>query len=288
MLRHQRDYQSIAYLLALPLLVWLLWKLHLPTPLAILLYCLLIFFSMATGVIHHNHAHLGMWKNKYANRATNFWICILQGHPTFVFYASHNANHHRYHHGAKDLARTYRFGGDTNHLLGYLCHPFQALVVLYPLFLIWLSRIKKREKNVYWYCISQYVLVGLCWTALAFIDAGKFLYLVLLPQLIGLHWLLAANYLQHAHADGNSRINFARNFEGRTNVLFFNIGLHTAHHLHPRAHWSQLPVLHRRYYEQIDARLHAGSLRRYVWRTFIASLFWVPWRSQSLMKNQRQ
>jgi fatty acid desaturase len=292
MLCNWRDWQSIAYLMALPLLVCALWQVELNVtnylhhPIYLLGYSLLILLTIGVGAIHHHHAHLRMWENKTLNRYTDFWLCLLQGHPTFVFYASHNANHHRYHHGVNDITRTYRFGGDTNHLLAYVLHPFQALLVLYPLFITWLQRLYRRVPRVFWYCMRQYALIVIAWLFLATIHWQKFLFLVLLPQLFGLHWLLATNYLQHAHADGNSRLNFARNFSGGVNIFYFNIGFHTAHHLHPRVHWSCLPRLHQQIQSTIDPRLNAGSLITYMLRTFVGSLVWSPWRSQSLMQNK--
>jgi fatty acid desaturase len=286
MLRNWRDCQSVAYLLALPLLVYALWHGDWSEPKQSLYYAALVFFYLALGVINHNHAHYRLWKNKYLNRASDVFIALLQGHPTFVFFASHNANHHRYHHGALDIARTYRFyGGDSNHLLGYLSHPFFAVWVLYPVFLQWLLRIKKRAVKVFWYFLSQYFFVGFSWALLAWIDPFKFLIYVLLPQLFGLHWLLASNYLQHAHADGNSSINFARNFSGWCNFLLFNIGHHTAHHLHPRAHWTELPRLNYSYQSMLNPSLYACSLSGYILRTLIISVVWKPWRSQSLMTH---
>ena len=59
----------------------------------------MLFLTLGIGVIHHNHTHLRMWRGRWANRATDFWITLLQGHPTFVFYPAHVANHHRYKHG---------------------------------------------------------------------------------------------------------------------------------------------------------------------------------------------
>ena len=80
---------------------------------------------------------------------------------------------------------------------------------------------------------------------------------VLVPQRFGLHWLLASNYLQHTHADGYSRIDFARNLKGLIKPQLFNVGLHTVHHLHGREHWSELPDLHLGYRMRIHARLRA-------------------------------
>jgi hypothetical protein len=121
-LRHWRDLQSLAYLVALPLIAWWQWQ-H---GWNLWLYGIELFLTLGVGVIHHNHTHLRMWRGRRANRFTDYWLTLLQGHPTFVFWPAHVANHHRFRHGPRDVARTYRFGGDHNHLPGYLLHPLQA------------------------------------------------------------------------------------------------------------------------------------------------------------------
>src|SRR5690606_2293657 len=195
-------------------------------------------------------SHLRMWRNRWLNRASDIWLTLLQGHPTCVFWPSHVANHHRYKHGENDVTRTYRFG-DTNHLWGYLWHPVQAVSVLYPHIFRWLGSLRRYWPGVWRYCLLQYVVWLGSWAILLWLSPGKALLFVILPQLHGLHWLLATNYLQHAHADGSydsrhgrPQLNYARNFEGLVNPLLFNIGLHTAHHEHSRAHWSALTQLH--------------------------------------------
>ncbi|MEJ2795570.1 fatty acid desaturase [Iodobacter sp. LRB] len=288
MLRNQRDWQSLSYLILQPLLVVWLWRTGLGTLINLALFAMMLFLTLGISVIHHNHTHLRMWHNKRLNRISDFWITLLQGHPTFVFYPAHIRNHHRYHHGPKDVARTYRFGGDSNNLIGYLLHPLQATIVLYPLFTSWLLGLRQRHAGVFYYCLRQYAAVLLLWGILAWLNWQKFLIFVLLPQLYGLHWLLATNYLQHAHADGNSPINFARNFEGWVNPLLFNIGLHTAHHRHPRAHWSALNQLHLQYRDQVDPRLHAGPLLWYMCRSYFLSAVCPRWRSYSLMKPTKE
>ena len=289
-LRHWRDWQSLAYLAALPALAAWQWR-H---GFSALLYGLMLFLTLGVGVIHHNHVHRRMWRSRRMNRLTDFWITLLQGHPTFVFWPAHVANHHRHRHGPNDVARTYRFGGDTNHLWGYLLHPFQAAWVLMPLFFAWLARLRQHRRGAWRYCVAQYALWLGSWAALLALDWRKALVLVIVPQLHGLHWLLATNYLQHAHADGRkkgapgdapgSRLNYARNFEGLVNPLLFNIGLHTAHHENPHAHWSELAHLHRtRYRAQVDPVLNEGGLVPYMARVFVLGTVWPRFRSRSLM-----
>jgi hypothetical protein len=295
-LRHWRDWQSLAYLVALPALAAWQWA----NGFNVLLYALMLFLTLGVGVIHHNHVHLRMWRmwrGRRMNRLTDFWITLLQGHPTFVFWPAHMANHHRHRHGPKDVARTYRFGGDTNHLWGYLLHPFQAVWVLAPVFVGWLARLRLHRRGAWRYCVAQYVVWLGSWAVLLALDWRRALLFVIVPQLHGLHWLLATNYLQHAHADGRKapregalrdtsggRLNYARNFEGLVNPLLFNIGLHTAHHENPHAHWSELTHLHHtRYRAQVDPVLNEGGLVPYMLRVFVLGTVWPRFRSRSLM-----
>jgi hypothetical protein len=286
-LRNPRDWQSLAYMAAFPLPVAWMWNHGFSWP----LYALLLFLTLGVGVIHHNHTHLRMWHGRLANRATDFAITLLQGHPTCVFYPAHVANHHRYRHGPKDVARTYRFGGDTNHLSGYLLHPVQAATALYPHIFHWLARLHRHWPGVWRYCMLQYGAWLALWAGLLAIDPVKALVYVIVPQLHGLHWLLATNYLQHAHADGtpghsapHAALNYARNFEGLVNPLLFNIGLHTAHHEHSRAHWSALTHLHHQQYRhRVHPALNEGGLLPYMARVFVLGALLPRFRSQPLM-----
>ncbi|XZG69542.1 fatty acid desaturase [Chitinibacteraceae bacterium HSL-7] len=278
MLLKRRDLQSLAYMLALPLLAAWQWRYGIQ-PLA---YALMLFLTLGIGVIHHNHTHRRMWRVKALNRITDLWLTALQGHPTFVFYPAHIANHHRYRGGTRDVTRTARYGGDHNHLWGYLSHPVHAAITLYPLFWRWLATLRVRQRGAWRWCMQQYALVLALWLLLAWLDWRLWLALVLLPQLHGLHWLLATNYLQHAHAAGGDPLNHARNFEGWVNPLLFNIGLHTAHHAHPRAHWSELTRLHPDYRDRVAPQLNAGPLVPYMLRTFIGGLVVPRWRSTPL------
>jgi hypothetical protein len=290
-MRNWRDIQSVAYLMALPLIVCWQWWLGFSW----CLYLVELFLTLGVGVIHHNHAHLRIWFSKSLNRVTDLWVSVLQGHPTFVFYPAHIANHHRYSHGEKDFTRTYRYSvvagsGDTNNLVGYFLHPFHAVVTLYPFFLSYLGRLFRLHRTYFYYCLLQYALVLSVWFLLAILDPQKFLVLILVPQLFGLHWLLATNYLQHAHADGRESagndncFNYARNFYGLLNPLLFNIGFHTAHHENARAHWSVLVNLHKKYQPFIAPELQEPSLLGYMFRVYFLGIFHPRLRTQSLHK----
>jgi len=246
------------------------------------LYVPLLFVVIALQIVHHNHIHLGIWRSKTWNQITAYALSVLTGVPTAMMLNGHVKNHHVHHHGPDDITRTYRFGGDHNHAIGYLLHPFQAFAVLMPMFWQqfhqdWPNRTRFAND-----LLGQLVAIFATWGILLAINWQTFLLLVLLPQLFGLHWLLGANYLQHAHCDDQSPTNYARNFTGPINWLWLNIGYHTAHHDHPKAHWSKLRRLHDEEYKNIDERLIEKNFARFVVQTLLLGPFIAAYRSESL------
>jgi fatty acid desaturase len=279
-LREASDLQSLAYLLAVPAMAVWMWQRGFNA----WLYTAMLLLWIGVGVIHHHHAHRPMWHSRRLNRATDLWLAALQGHPTFAFAATHQANHHRHRHGPGDWARTYRFaGGDSNHALGYLLHPLQAACALYPHFLHRLARLRRHRPGVWRWALLQYAVVAVVWAALLALDWRKALLYVALPQVVAMHSLLGANYFQHAHADGRSRWNYARNFTGAVNWLYFNIGLHTAHHEHPREHWSRMPALQRTLRLRVDPCLEERSFALYVLRVMVIGALSARFRSRTMM-----
>ncbi|MBP9947224.1 MAG: fatty acid desaturase [Vicinamibacteria bacterium] len=280
-LRSATDLQSLVYLFAQPALAAWQWQEGF-SPLGL---GAMLFLAVGVTAVNHNHTHLPMWRSGGANRLTDLWLSLVQGHPGFVFFPTHIGNHHRHKHGPRDEARTYRFGGDHNHLLGFLLHPFQALPKLLPLIMKWFWRTRTRSPFLFMHYTMQFGVVGLTWLMLGSISLEKLALYVLLPQLFGVHFLLATNYLQHAHASFRGGLDYARNFEGWVNVLLFNIGLHTAHHEHPTLHWSRLPERHAEYRGRVDPRLIEPSFGGYVARTYLGALFLRRLRSEPLTRS---
>ena len=277
-MRNWYDIQSVAYIVLYIGLAVAQWCFGFSWP----MYIGCLFCCIGVQVVHHNHIHLGIWHSKRLNNLTNLVISLSTAVPSAMIYGGHLRNHHVHQHGPEDVTRTYRFGGDHNHLLGYVLHPFQAWSVLIPKFYKefcqeWPNRTRFARD-----LLQQVCLIGALWILLLVLDWQKFILLVLIPQAFGLHWLLGSNYFQHAHCDDASDTDYARNFTGLVNVLWMNIGFHTAHHDHPRAHWSTLRKIHEENRENVDPSLCCDSFLLYIFKVFFVGSFVPSWRTESL------
>lgn len=100
---------------------------------------------------------------------------------------------------------------------------------------------------------------------------SKFFLFVLIPWLFGNFFLVLTNLFFHKGADPEEKINVSVNFiNPLENVLFFNGGFHTAHHLRPGAHWSELPNIHRQLVEgKIRSDLIENSLYAHIFKNYL-------------------
>ena len=136
---------------------------------------------------------------------------------------------------------------------------------------------KKRASLGDYWPIFEFISIASVSLTLALIDVRMWLLIVLLPQLHGLHWLLASNYLQHAGAEPGTgedaatdgSLNFSRNFTGWMNLIWFNIGFHTAHHENGKIHWFDLRQKHEEYVEKVPDWLIVNSLTLYFIRVLV-------------------
>ena len=281
MLNYRADWQAVVYMVAATALLFIQWRLETFVP---ALYFLTLGLAFSVSIMHHNHRHVPMWRSSVLNRLSDVWFTLFQGHPGFVFALFHEKNHHRFCNGARDYTRTYRHR-DDNSLIGLVMHPFVSFATLWPHGIAHLRQLRL-DRPARWRAeMAHYIALFLFVGGAGLIDFGKTLVFIVIPQAFALFWLLGANYLQHAHTDETDRYRASRNFTGLVNTLFFNIGLHTAHHLDGNMHWSELPRAHRRIAEKIDKRTIETSLVWYCLRVFVLSLVWPAFRSRSLRKS---
>ncbi len=194
----------------------------------------------ALAPIHqHYHSHRVTFRRDWANHLYDFILGLAGGNPTQIWRLHHCLGHHKDYLDPKtDLEGNQRFGTGR-----WSQELFTVLGDGRSLFDSWIlagKRLKGRARTQ-----ARARLVGECcllagaMLALLILDVRATLLFILLPNLF-LRWAVFwFSYRQH---DGATMTNVydssVTNF--RNNRYLLNVGLHTAHHKWPTAHWSLL------------------------------------------------
>jgi len=278
MLKHKSDIKTLVYLLVSPILLIIQWRVGFHW----LLYFVALYFAVCVSVIAHNHNHVPMWKNAVMNHVTDYWITLFYGFPIFAWTPTHNKNHHKFNNKDGDYTITYRFT-EANNIFTLLSYPsisgyYQQNPVMNYLKHLWAN---KRQK--FFIAVFQYVALGVFVGITLLIDWRKSLLFVVIPQQVALFSVLIFNYIQHVHADEESKFNHSRNFVSRyTNFMLFNNGYHTAHHQRASIHWSELREAHMRIAHLIDPKLNERSIWGFLMKSYILSPFMTFFKTKSL------
>jgi fatty acid desaturase len=238
---------------------------------------LALYGSYLSGVLSHNHNHLGVFREKRANALYGAWLSIFYGMPLFAWVPTHNQNHHQELNGEADASRTALAGPDS--LRAFLGYPFVCTRHQLPLVFRYVRDAFRQHPARFRKILLETTLLG---AGHAFVAAlavalhgwslGLTVYAVSLgaPALLAPYWMMLTNYLQHVGCDPTSPDDHSRNFTSKLlNAFVFQNGLHTVHHEHPGTHWSRLRALHDARAARMDPRLNENHVFGYVWKTYL-------------------
>ena len=278
MLKNRADIKSLIYIIITTSLFVIQWVF---IGVNSFIYTWYLFMSVAVSVMTHNHNHLPMWQSKTLNTITDWWLTVFYGFPIFAWIPTHNKNHHRFNNRAGDDSITYRVS-EKNNFLTLISYPTISGYYQQNAIFRYLKDLKANNKEKYWLCISQYVILFL-WIAGAFLlDWQKALLFVIIPQQVSLFSVLIFNYVQHVHSNEESEWNHSRNFTGFLNFMLFNNGYHTIHHHKAGLHWSKVPEAHAEIEHNINPILLERSFWWYIVRVYILSIFIPKFRTNSM------
>lgn len=277
MLKYRADLRTLAYMVLVMVTFTWLWQ----QGFNVFIYIFYLFLAVAVSVIAHNHNHINIWTNKPMNVITDWWLTVFYGIPVFCWIPTHNRNHHRYNNKDGDVTATYRRTED-NDLFTLISYPsssgyFQIKESIIP----YMKQLKKTDsKTFYEYIIQTAVLV--IWVAFFLIlDWQKALVYVIIPQQVSGYMVMIFNFVQHVHADEESRWNHSRNFLD-LNPILFNNGYHTVHHEKANMHWSETPKAHKEVAHLIDPELIQKSFFVYMFRTYVLGTISKRWKTHSM------
>lgn len=209
----------------------------------------------------HNHMHRRTFRSAWANIILDHWLGLLTGTTSTSIITEHNLRHHGHSNTEHDFVRATLVGFRWQ-WLNVACFFPRAAYELYfrkPLdFRIWWQR----NRTLFWRGSAEQLTVWGFFTLVAVYDWKVALIYLVFPWLHGQWWLVTFNLLQHQALSPDDPWQNSRNIVSPLfNFFFLNVGFHTAHHLRPTLHWSQLPEYHRRVIQpRIDQRLVSQNL----------------------------
>ena len=273
MLRYKSDIRSIAYILVISTILFILYQHEglLDSKWIISLWIFQLIMSISVGVMIHNHKHLPMWKGKFLNIITDSWLTVLYGFPVFGWIPTHLQNHHIHTNKEEDYTKTYSFS-EKNNLFNLIIYPMYSGGVQQKAIVSYMKSLFKKDRTKFWSSMIQVVILVAFMSIMFILDWRKAIFYVIIPQQIALTSVLIFNYVQHIHADEESEYNHSRNITGWVlNSFLFNNGLHTAHHLKPNLHWSKIPSFHKEIEHKINSVLNEKSILWFLTKQYILS-----------------
>jgi len=211
-------------------------------------------------------------------------LTLSFGHPVSTLVPGHNLSHHRHTESVRDPMRTSKVQYKWHFLNLVMFQPTVAWDV-FRMDMRYMSMQRLMNTSYFWDTSLQWCTLLFSQIILFCVHPWKFLVYVYLPHLFAQWAIVTMNILQH---DGCSVIrytkcgkpredtrvnkyNTARNFTGAVlNLMTFNNGFHTVHHMYPSMHWSKLREQHNLCIKpHIHPALDQSSLCKYMFCTFV-------------------
>jgi fatty acid desaturase len=188
---------------------------------------------------NHHHQHTSVFSNKKANRVLEFFYALHTGAVTNLWVLHHNLGHHR-HYLDQELDQS-RWKKKCGNAMSYWRYSLEVTVTAY--YRAWLvgNKHKKQQKQFFIFGLITLLIL----TVATIYNPLNSILLFILPMIISLFLTSQATYKHHVGLDTKDK--FAASYTDLNNfwnIMTGNLGYHTAHHVKPNEHWSNLPNVH--------------------------------------------
>ena len=250
LIRHRADRWTVAYTLGVLAVQLALYLWAEPLWLAALLVLLFQPVQAVTIACNHYQHHRPVFTVRSLNRLYELVLFLQTGTPPYLITLHHNLGHHKHYlEPPRDTLRWRRDDGTSYSLLACLARNGWG-------HLTWTLAIGRRHPKVYRKLKVMAVWSALPLAGLVAYDPAKALVVFVVPMVLQILNVARLGFDQHAGLDLDDHLTASQNKEGRLyNLVTFNSGYHTAHHLKPGLHWSELPAYHRQIREEIPEDL---------------------------------
>jgi len=223
---------------------------------------LISFIFLAPGsmsiAVSHNQCHCKTFKSPLLNCIYEIPLYLQSGVSPYGWTIHHVVSHHRHYLDQdKDPSSWLRADGNTMSRWEYMIHNS---LHMYPEILK-ISSHYPDLKQKFWimFIISNIFLLFL----ITYNPVNAFIFFVI-PMVLQVLNLIDATYPHHSNIHSQDEYSASRNNLNKLfNILTWNLGYHTAHHIWPELHWSLLPARHEEIKDKIPPELILNS---YFWK----------------------
>ncbi|HVU00330.1 MAG TPA: fatty acid desaturase [Polyangiaceae bacterium] len=220
----------------------------------------LFFLSIMVAPLNHHHQHVNVFRSDVLNRLYDLVLALQTGAGPYTWVLHHNLGHH-----LNYLAQPPSTPADESHWARSDGSKMGRFEYTFHLFLDHqrdVHRNGRRHPKVYrafWLMRAPLFAVIV---VLAALKPWNFAFVVALPAALTFLHTCWATYEHHAGQPTTSHYEATVNrIHPLYNVMSWNLGYHTAHHLRPGVHWSELPALHR----EIEAKIPPAQILTTFW-----------------------
>lgn len=252
-LRYTADRYTVFHVVAFAAIQFLAWWFASPG-VAVIVALALFVPSLMSAPMHHNHQHVNVFRAPVLNRLFEIPLAFQTGVGSYGWVLHHNLGHHQNYltqHGgeAVDESRWLRTDGSKMRRLEYTARLFltHELDIL---------RVGRKHPKIY----RKYLLMkASLYATLLVLFVLNPVNTIILYAVVPFAALLHTCWVTYEHHSGLLTLDHHLASRNRTskiyNLLSQNLGYHTAHHLRPGLHWSELPSFHASMKEKIPEAL---------------------------------
>lgn len=248
--RYQEDYLPVAALIGIFSVDLIVYFTAQSAWVAALWFCLSIMPKVAACCWNHHHQHLPTFYQKPLNRLLELVYAFHTGITTNAWVLHHNLGHHvNYLDQTRDESAWKRPNGKTMGELEYTI--VIALTGYLRAFKVGLKHPKHQFDFLGMGAVVFTLLAGF-----VYYNWVNALFVFIAPMVIGYVITCYHTYSHHAGLDTEDHFQASHNImDSWYNLFTGNLGYHTAHHVKPGLHWSQLPEFHQEIAHKIPAHL---------------------------------
>ncbi|MCG8462015.1 MAG: fatty acid desaturase [Holophagales bacterium] len=205
--------------------------------------------AVAIACNHYQH-HKNVFTVGALNRAYEVVLFLQTGTPPYLITLHHNLGHHLHYLGGDEDTLAWKRNDGT---------PLSKVRVLFQNtagHVTWTIKIGRKYPKVYRKLKTMLPISCLPLAAMLWLDPVRSVIIFLVPMLLQVINVARLGYDQHSGLETHDHLAASRNVESRLfNLVTFNSGYHTAHHMKPGLHWSRLPKYHRHVRDRIPEHL---------------------------------